>query len=376
MNKKAIISDDEIGLEDVRSKIMSELDSFLVDAVKGKDYPFENTVGGHALFGIYNSSTIGFLIECSTGDKDFNEEFSGMSIHSEQISFSGSVHSGLMLCCRNERYVKNSFLCVCESFLFPSSGTLENNIANPDEWADNWKKLVGNKQKHSRTYQIIGELLLLKELKIKGYQNIIWVGPDGDINDVIASNGTQNLNFEVKSTIQRSGMSIIVSEEYQVMKAGTLVFYRFESTPTGNLTLKSVVSSLVNLGFSKDDLCSKIENKLNVKNSSEHKLAYNLIEEKVFPVDEDFPDITKAFVDGKKPKNIGKISYEIDLSGLKTSHVLDLNHKQRINSIAVCEESDSWQTVPTSDSSTFSQELAGCAWPWRISAENAYSLRK
>lgn len=113
---------------------------------------------------------------------------------------------------------------------------------------------------------------------------------------------------------------ITISEEYQMEKSKYLLFYRFEESPSGSVSLNSVLDNLVSAGFDRKMLETGI-NRLGICNTSEREKCYNLLEVKSYPIDDNFPNIKKAFVSGKKPEHITKIQYDVVLSGLTSCEI-------------------------------------------------------
>lgn len=243
----------------------------------------------------------------------FRESFSNAVLESEELFINGKFRRCLVLSSTNSKF-KSNFAYICSNFVDPGKDGSERMalLKDPDKWFMGWKGLLGNLEESKTTYQIIGELLTLIDLMEQGAKPN-WDGPEGGSVDVRFENGS----LEVKSTVQRYNAEIVVSEQYQLKNCDILAFFRFEETKNGNFSIESCSDRLIELGFDEKALSSGIQ-KNSIENTSEWKKKYNLLESRYYLIGEHFPKITnESFIGGKIPAGISKITYTVNLEGLK-----------------------------------------------------------
>ena len=274
-------------------------------------YHFPEKLGEYTVYGINNIEK-GIFIECSNVPEKFKESFANISLKSETYIINNREKSGLSICGNPDDFSIPVFINICRAFYEPTDGQLEDNLKYPEKWVREWKINIGNKLSCKPTYQILGELLGIEELILKGYQNVIWEGPKSGVND-ISARGEEAIFVEVKSTIQRTSTEVIMPEEYEIQKAHYLLFYRFEDTPSGELSLESQITNLKKIGFD----CQEFNRLLSLDTSILCK-KYHLLETKSYIIDDNFPNRQKGFINGTKPPGIGHIQYGVLLGGLDT----------------------------------------------------------
>lgn len=137
---------------------------------------------------------------------------------------------------------------------------------------------------------------------------------------------TDKCNYEVKSTTLRYGYEVTINSIYQLKNTGAdlrLVFCRFEKTHAGT-DLNTVISSLVSLGYPEALIEKAMEASGLEKGCTARCKKYRLIEMKIYNVDDSFPAISELSFKGDViPKNILRIHYTVDLSGLPCENLLE-----------------------------------------------------
>ena len=255
-------------------------------------------------------------------DEKFRESFSSVEIFTEQnVNISGKVYNVIMLISENIE-LKSEFATICSQFVDPGDNG-ENRkklIADPQQWWDRWKTLLGNALSQNEPYPVLGELTVLSYYITKG-EAPLWRGPDSASNDIEFS----DFSCEVKSTTQRYAKEITVSGIHQLKSAGKeleLVFCRFERSLSGK-SINDVVDELVQSGYDKTDLENNLD-KLGLSDGCvARKLKYKLLEMNKYQVDDSFPVITeKSFKNDILPANIIKFTYTVDLAGLDCENLL------------------------------------------------------
>lgn len=183
------------------------------------------------------------------------------------------------------------------------------------------ESLLGNRDTDTEAYSIIGELLTLEYLLRKGI-DAKWQGAEGGVQDV----QSKECNYEVKSTTSRYGYEVTINSIYQLKNKGAdlkLVFCRFEKSSVGT-DLNSVISDLISLGYSESLLEKAMEANGFEKGCTARSKKYRLIEMKLYNVDDSFPAISESSFKGDViPKNILRINYTVDLSGLPCENIFE-----------------------------------------------------
>lgn len=248
--------------------------------------------------------------------RPFSEEFANARIWiARQVMIENVTMDCLILAC-DDPLLRNSFAAICTQFADPGENgqTRETVKSNPEIWWNEWKKLLGNRNTNAEVYSELGEMIVLEKLLEKN-KNPVWKGPDGSVHDIECPDES----YEVKSTVQRYGYTIKASNTFQMDGSGRLlnvVFCRFEESLSG-ISLNDMAVRLQNLGYPEMEIERLLRKKGLEKGKTARNKKYKLLEMGVYPVDENFPVITKeSFVGGRIPDRILHLTYEIDLAGL------------------------------------------------------------
>lgn len=247
--------------------------------------------------------------------KQIEESFANARIRSANIYIQGRQTKMLILECGLEE-VRRQFASLCVEFLDPGQDntTRISLLSDPYVWWKKWRELLGNSIYEKKPYQILGELLTL-EYFIKHDIQASWQGASGKTQDI----ATDFFNCEVKSTLDRYSTEITVSSKFQLDPHGKpikLSFVRFEPFIGGD-SLKKVIERLEYLGCNKNNLIHLLGRQGIVPGNIAYTSGYNLLEMRLYDVDETFPVITdKCFVDGHMPQNVIRFTYTLDLAGI------------------------------------------------------------
>ncbi|WP_019680665.1 PD-(D/E)XK motif protein [Ruminococcus flavefaciens] len=254
---------------------------------------------------------------------EFSEHFANVRLYTENnVAISDKEYNLLILRC-DDLSLRNEFATICYHFIEPGEDGQNRQllINNPEEWWNKWKSLLGNRDSEKEAYSIIGELLALEHL-LKNGINAKWQGAKGGTQDI----QTDKCNYEVKSTTARYGYEVTINSIYQLGKKGTdlkLIFCRFEKAAIG-MDINAVIKSLVSLGYSELLLEKAMEANGLEKGCTARSKKYRIIEMKSYNVDDNFPVITElSFKDDVIPKNIIRINYTVNLSGLPCENLLE-----------------------------------------------------
>lgn len=282
-----------------------------------KNYPAW-TIKGNDWIGVAVSTED--YIECL-------EYFSSVRLQSQQnAEINGETYNLLVLMC-NDMSLRDEFATICTQFVEPGADGFRRKtlIKSPVSWWKNWKSLLGNSNRETETYSILGELISLYNLYSVN-KSASWMGAKSGTQDIV----TDNINYEVKSTRSRYGYEVTINSIYQLHNNQNpieLYFCRFEESPNGEC-IDSILQKLVSLGYLEDELEESLSIKGLEKGCSARKQTYKLIEMKSYSIDANFPAISEAsFIGGVIPKNIIKINYTVDLSGLPCTNILEMEQK-------------------------------------------------
>lgn len=212
---------------------------------------------------------------------------------------------------------RNEFASICAQFVDPGEDGKARNLItdNPSLWWKKWKALLGNSVKDKKPYSLIAEMLAYEKL-IDAGENVSWKGPESGSNDI----ESQGNNYEVKSTLSKYDNLVTISSQFQLNKTSNnlfLLIYKMEESDTGE-SINSVSERLKLKLENSDQIEEKLEMLGFEEGMTSRNIKYSVLESRKYIVDENFPKITnESFISGKMPESIVKLSYTIDLNGLK-----------------------------------------------------------
>ena len=252
------------------------------------------------------------------GTEEINESFASAKIRSMTIKFrEGDTRRAIVLT-TNARDIRDPFATFCAGLVDPGDNGKQRTLIekSPILWWKEWKELLGNKSIDERIYDVLGELCVLK-YAIQNGEDAEWNGPEGASYDI----ETESRFIEVKSSINREKREVTISNQFQLFPEGKpldLVLCRFEPVVFSGICIDSVLNDFNHMGYNTELLNNKLEICGFERGMSARKKNFILHEMLLYKVDDTFPRITPdLFVDGVMPKGITKITYTIDLSGLK-----------------------------------------------------------
>lgn len=256
-------------------------------------------------------------------DIEFSERFANVRLYTERkVVISGEEYTLLILRCDTPE-LRDEFSTICYHFVDPGEKGENRKVLmiKPEEWWNKWKSLIGNRDTDTEVYSILGELLTLDYLLKKGI-DAKWQGVEGGVQDI----QTEICNYEVKSTTSRYGYEVTINSIYQLKNKGAklkLAFCRFEKAAVG-IDLNTIISGLTSLGYSEVLLEKAMEASGFEKGCTARRKKYRLIEMKLYNVDDNFPAISESSFKGDViPKNILRINYTVDLSGLPCENIIE-----------------------------------------------------
>lgn len=255
-------------------------------------------------------------------DKEFsiNESFATAKYYVTREALSdGKFHFLLVLENSNE-LLRNEFAYLCAHFVDAGEDGIERKIIleNPYEWWKKWRDLLGNAIQRKKPYALLGELAVYERLILKG-KKPNWGGDEFTIHDIV----TDDEDYEVKSTLNRFGLVIEISSQFQLRmqqdRKLNICFCKFEESENGKYSIDNALERLIKLGIERSEIEKKLSKMGYPAGAHDRKKSYTLFDEVYcFPVDDKFPRIVpESFKDDQIPKGIEKITYTVNLNGLK-----------------------------------------------------------
>ncbi len=186
---------------------------------------------------------------------------------------------------------------------------------------ERWRELIGKKYTHNMSEEkiqgVFGELWYLRELTDIDLNAInYWQGPALRPHDF--SNGLMAL--EIKTT-SKKGRIISINGIQQLTPPEKGILYlcaiKLEKVKRGGKTIPDLIKSLKELGLDYTKLLSQLADiGYSVQDTNYYKnFRYQIKENRVYLVDEDFPKIVEnSFKNDKLPNNVIDISYIIDIT--------------------------------------------------------------
>lgn len=217
----------------------------------------------------------------------------------------------LILACWNES-LRNQFANLCADFV--DLQKREQLLRNPIDWWNHWVGLLGNKHLEKKSYSVIAEMLALDSIYQQD-KTVEWTSEMAGTHDF----ETSTFSCEVKSTVHKSDTKLTISSQHQLKSEKTLYLYfcRMEKSAHG-VSIDDVKEMLILHGYDGDKLELQIEKAGFELGAVARKEKYCVLENRRYLVDNDFPKITnESFKGDMFPKAVVKITYEIDLEGIK-----------------------------------------------------------
>jgi hypothetical protein len=303
--------------------LVDEIRNLFAGADKNKGIMLENINVKYPAWVVKRENWYGIAIP-NKYNKKINERFSNVKIKNLNLII-GKEEKELLLLTSNIDYLRNEFATICAEFveLGENGEQREKLMKDPIKWWDSWKTLLGNAIQNKKPYSVLGEMLILLYL-VKNEKKPKWAAVEKATHDI----EIKDYSYEVKSTTKRYESVITISSQNQMIKPQKdlyLCFCRFEKSKNG-YSIEDIAKKLEKFGYSYYKANLGIEKMGFEKGMSVRDEKYKIHEIRKYKVDNNFPKITKeSFVSGKLPDGIVKITYDIDLNGLKYETIgLDL----------------------------------------------------
>ncbi|EMR06409.1 hypothetical protein C772_01680 [Bhargavaea cecembensis DSE10] len=298
-------------------KLVQEIRTGFASLGNGKALPLEE-VGDYPAYVIRMGKSYGVALEISPGIK-INERFSNARYATTDYEIGGKTGNYLFLSSEVEE-LRNEFANICAAFADPGENGEERSKieANPLEWWEQMRELLGNRSVDSSPHNVLGELITYYYLVSQGEQ-VEWTGPKNSTVDFEGAKG----DCEVKSTTMRYDSLIQISSQFQLQreKGMKIYFLRFEESNSGK-SIDDLAGLLVRKGIPEHVIEDSLSRGGYEKYSSGRVRKYRLHEMREYIVDENFPLINQdSFKDQNLLERIIKVNYTVDLSGLSYKQI-------------------------------------------------------
>ena len=268
---------------------------------------------GYDAWVIKDSSSYGVAIEYD--GTDFFETFSNAALKSVVMSI-GNEKKNVLYLYSSEIGMRDSFASICADFVEPGIEGVKRKqiLENPMLWWEKWQKLIGNAIQNKSTYDIIGELFVLKKLLEIG-ENPNWAAIKKSTHDI----ETKSASYEIKSSTKKTISRIHVNSQFQLSsnKKLYLIFNRVEQSIQGVCIddLMKDINRLAPLDALKyESYLSAIDYQ---KGNHYRREKYKILECRKYFINDNFPRITEESFKGDNfPNGISHIEYDVDLEGI------------------------------------------------------------
>ena len=263
---------------------------------------------------VRDSNGYGVAIEILDNDYIISEHFANARYHTCSYPIGNTVKKFIVLQCYRED-LRIEFASLCTQFLDPGKDgeARKKLLENPTDWWNNWRDLLGNRINERTVYSIIAEMYTLNYV-IDFDNTAEWSGNGASTHDIECN----NVSIEVKSTINKYSSKMTASGQFQLNASKPLYIYflRMEPSLTGH-SINSLIEDLKAKGYDENKLEQMLLNRGYEKGSSSRELKYDILEQRKYFVDDNFPKIIdKSFKNDIFPKGIVHIEYTIDLDSI------------------------------------------------------------
>lgn len=237
------------------------------------------------------------------------------------MNVEGIDDSFLVIECRNPDYIRFFEYYIAALFveLNNHNSEIDELYSTIIEFSESWRN-VFQKEKFTEDIGLFGELFFYYcTLQYCPSKNVKWNYPSLSSKDF--SYGSSY--FEVKTTTKRNVDTVEIHgiDQLDTPKGYKLFlpFLRVEIIKGGEYSIKSLVDLIGVNRFSKEQL-KKIKHIIDKDNA----LEFNVLEAKIFEVDNSFPKMTREDLDTLESGScIANINYTLDLAGIKSEPLID-----------------------------------------------------
>ena len=214
-------------------------------------------------------------------DRDINESFVGITLSTNILNVENKSFRVLYLYMLDTGDLKK-FSYIASEFI--DIANREPLLHNPYSWIDAWSEMFGNSKKKYMISDVIAELVSLKEI-FRSNKTAKWMGPKDGTHDIVFDSGV----IEVKSTTNKKNTYVSINSRFQINpdENESLYFVRLEPKPYAE-SIDSLVDTLVNLGYSKEDLEENLSLMGYRKGNRTRKQTYDILSIYSYKVNEDY----------------------------------------------------------------------------------------
>jgi hypothetical protein len=293
----------------------TKIENFLDQKLTGRLLPIDE---GGSMFVYRTDDRFGVLVRYDNADA-VKLRFSSAGLCDMDIL--GECQGRYLFFYCTEDRLLHQFSLLCSNFVEPTNQARLR--ANPREFWESWKELLGNTISNKASYPMLGELVLYMILLGHSSAEVVWGGPDGALHDI----ETSAASYEVKSTIVRTESSVTISNEYQLESTSAkplyLSFMRFEERLGGEYSLRKCVEGITDAKI-KSDVAVKLKKHGYEPGVPAYAEEYSLLESRIYLVDDKFPKITVNDLERLGLREaVLKVSYEVKLDGLAFQRLVD-----------------------------------------------------
>jgi len=235
----------------------------------------------------------------------------------------------------NHNRYEQQFIYLCDEII-KNILNLKLGIVESVKTAVGRNRVFWEKQKHDilsddNQVGLLCELDFLSRVIDINRKNMLqsWKGPSGFKYDFVY---TDNM-FEIKGTRGKGHAHTINGLDqldHDGNKTLSLVSYMVvEKDGLNAMSVSDLANRIMNMLNEDDELINYFNNLLfdygyNVFHYRDYK-KYEIIESKVYKVNDDFPKLTREMINDNLSERVSKISYKIDLNGLESINLDDLS---------------------------------------------------
>ena len=243
-----------------------------------------------------------------------SERYNSYRLKTRMLGIDGRAQNYLLLCssCGELSY---EFTSLCAEFVEPgeNGNNRKNILADPVAWWTKRKVIAGCDNTDELAYNIVAEMTVL-ELLFKTDFTVEWTSSQRGSHVIEGGVGS----YEVKSTLNKYGAVVIISDQYQLYSENKLWLYfcRMEETSEG-VSINDMKEALISAGYDGYRLEIELGRRGIELDDSIRNKKYRVVEIRKYNVDDSFPRIINgSFKNDRLPDSIIKIEYAIDLEGV------------------------------------------------------------
>lgn len=282
----------------------------------------ETTASGEILVAVDEVGRRSVLFPVKSGDTIAPDHSTKVHLDMRTLVEAGLELKFVSVSCDVER-LSPVFTSLAEDMVRSAAGS-QSPIDNVQKVLNEWRDLLSAERMpilpRKKLVGLIGELITLFDVISRDPQRDIsvWKGPEEALHDIRAHHHA----IEVKGSLVREGLFAQIHGVRQLEPPPNcdlhLFFHRLEEAPDGDITLPSLIRSILALNVHSPDFIDRLNLAgYDLKLEEEYeKLRFRRVETRVFAIDDSFPRIVpNLFAAGVEPAGVLRIAYTVDLTG-------------------------------------------------------------